>query len=50
MLSLELLIKKIIDNGPENNNSSLQSKQNDLTSSIHKQDKIIHKLTDENHL
>ena len=40
----------IIDNDPENSNSSLQSKQNDLTSSIREQDEIIHKLTDENRL
>ena len=49
MLSLESLPQKIIDNGPENNNSSLQSEQNDLTSRIRKQDKIIHKPTEENH-
>ena len=47
---LNCLFKKIIDNGPENNNSSLQSKQNNLTSSIRKQDEIIHKLTNENYL
>ena len=48
--SLESLIQKIIDNGPENNNGSLHSKQNDLSSSIlsfvirsliSKQDEII---------